>query len=144
MEIQNIISTILLSILGSSVITAMINVIGRKKLDSATITDLLIKNAEADIREIREENKELKQRICTMEEKLKTMKTDLDEREVLVKIGEKENAALKKKVDQLILELSDKNKQIEEMEVRIKELETKLGEIKRPLSIYDQGRKQGV
>ena len=131
MEIQNIISTILLSILGSSVITAMINVIGRKKVDSATITDLLIKNAEADIREIREENKDLKQRICTMEEKLKNMKTDLDEREVLVKIAEKENAALKKKVDQLILELSDKNKQIAEMEARIKELETKLGEIKR-------------
>jgi chromosome segregation ATPase len=122
--------TILLSMLGSSVLTALITTLGRRKTDQAVINNTLLENARKDIAQIRTENGELRAMICALEKKIATLKTEIEEREILVRIAEKENQALKEKVDCLVRELGEKNEQIDGMEKRIKELEKTINELK--------------
>lgn len=122
--------TILISMLGSSVITAMITTLGRRKTDQAVINNTLLENARKDIAQIRTENGELRAMICALEKKIATLKTEIEEREILIRIAEKENEELKEKVERLVQELGEKNSQIQAMEERIKELETKLDNMK--------------
>ena len=118
--------TIVLAMLGSSVLTALITVLGRRKTDQATVNDILLENAGNDIRQIREENANLRARIDGLEKRINTLKTDIEEREILIRIAEKENQVLKEKVEGLEKELCQKNIEIVALEGRIKELEDKL------------------
>lgn len=123
--------TILLSILGSSVITALITTLGRRRADQASIADIMLENASNDIKQIREENADLRARLGEMENRINSMRIDIEERESLVKIADHENAELKKKVDGLEKELCVKNKEIKDLEARTKELEMALDALKR-------------
>ena len=123
--------TIILSILGSSVITAIITTLGRRRADQASIADIMLENASNDIKQIRLENAELRARLGEMESKINSMRIDIEERESLVKIADHENAELKKKVEGLEKELCVKNKEIKDLEARTKELEMTLDEFKR-------------
>ncbi len=115
--------TILLSMLGSSVITALITTLGRRKTDQAVINNTLLENARKDIAQIRTENGELRAMICALEKKIATLKTEIEEREILLRIAEKENEGLKEKVSQLTQELGGKNKQIARLQHKIDEIE---------------------
>lgn len=119
--------TIILSILGSSVITALITTVGKRKADQATIADIMLENASNDIKQIREENADLRTRLGEMEKKINCLRADLEERESLIKIADHENAELKKKVEGLEKELCVKNKEIKDLEGRINELEMAIG-----------------
>lgn len=123
--------TILLSILGSSVITALITTLGRRRADQASIADIMLENASNDIKQIREENADLRARLGEMEKKINCLRIDIEERESLIKIADHENAELKKKVEGLEKELCVKNKEIRNLEARTKELEMTLDEFKR-------------
>lgn len=112
--------------LGSSVVTALITVIGRRKTDQAVINDTLLENARLDITQIRQENADLRARIDGLEKRINTLKNDIEEREILVRIAKKENEVLKEKVETLEKELCIKNQEIASLEGRIKELEKKL------------------
>ena len=118
--------TIVLAMLGSSVITAIVTAVGRRKTDQAEINSTLLENARLDITQIRQENTALRTRIDGLEKRINTLKTDIEEREILIRIAEKENEALKEKVEGLEKELCVKNQQIQAMDKRIKELEDKL------------------
>jgi predicted RNase H-like nuclease (RuvC/YqgF family) len=122
--------TILLSMLGSSVLTALITTLGRRKTDQVAINNTLLENARKDIAQIRTENGELRAMICALEKKIATLKTDIEEREILIRIAEKENEVLKEKVEHLVQELGIKNKEIVAMQERIKELERSLEDMK--------------
>lgn len=119
--------TIILSILGSSVITAIITTLGRRRADQANIADIMLENASNDIKQIRLENAELRARLGEMESRINSMRIDIEERESLVKIADHKNAELKKKVEGLEKELCVKNKEIKDLEGRIDELEKALG-----------------
>ena len=54
---------IILAILGSSVITALITTLGRRRTDQAVINNTLLENARKYIAQIRTENGELRARI---------------------------------------------------------------------------------
>lgn len=123
--------TILLAMLGSSVLTALITVLGKRKTDQATVNDILLENAGNDIKQIRAENAELRARINELEKKIEAMKNDLEEREILIRIAEKENLELRSKVESLEEKLVLKNQEIAALEGRIQELEKKLEEVKR-------------
>ena len=110
--------TILLSILGSSVITALITTLGRRRADQASIADIMLENASNDIKQIREENADLRARLGEMEKKINCMRSDLEERESLIKITDQENNELRKKVEGLEKELCIKNKEIKDLEAR--------------------------
>ena len=118
--------TIVLAMLGSSVLTAIITAMGKRRTDQAVINDTLLENARTDIVQIRKENSELRVRIDGLEKRINTLKTDIEEREILIRIAEKENQALKEKVEGLEKELCQKNIEIVALEGRIKELEDKL------------------
>ena len=118
--------TIVLAMLGSSVITAIVTAVGRRKTDQAEINSTLLENARLDITQIRQENTTLRTRIDGLEKRINTLKTDIEEREILIRIAEKENQALKEKVEGLEKELCQKNIEIVALEGRIKELEDKL------------------
>ena len=118
--------TIILSILGSSVITALITTLGKRRTDQSAINNTLLENARKDISQIRTENSELRMRIDAMEKRITTLKTEIEEREILVRIAEKENLELKEKVAALEKEICIKNGQIAALEKRIKELEKKI------------------
>ena len=62
--------TIILSILGSSVITAIITTLGRRRADQANVADIMLENASNDIKQIRLENAELRARLGEMEKKI--------------------------------------------------------------------------
>ncbi len=123
--------TILLSILGSSVITALITTLGRRRADQASIADIMLENASNDIKQIREENADLRARLGEMEKKINCLRSDLEERESLIKITDHENNELRKKVEGLEKELCIKNKEIKDLEARTKELEMALDAFKR-------------
>ena len=93
--------TILLAMLGSSVITAIITMLGKRRTDQAVINDTLLENARADISQIRQENSDLRVRIDGLEKRINTLKNDIEEREILIRIADKENLELKNKVDGL-------------------------------------------
>ena len=118
--------TIVLAMLGSSVITAIVTAVGRRKTDQAEINSTLLENARLDITQIRQENTALRTRIDGLEKRINTLKTDIEEREILIRIAEKENEALKEKVEGLEKELCLKDQEITALEGRIKELEDKL------------------
>jgi len=58
--------TIILSILGSSTITALITTLGRRRTDQAVINNTLLENARKDIAQIHLENLRLKARRDTV------------------------------------------------------------------------------
>ena len=122
----------ILAILGSSVITALITTLGRRRTDQAVINNTLLENARKDISQIRIENLRLRARLNEMDKRITSLKTDIEERELLIRIAEKENQQLKEKVDCLEKELGIKNEQMKGMEKRIKELEKALQEMKGP------------
>lgn len=123
--------TIILSILGSSVITAIITTLGKRKSDLASIADIMLENASNDIKQIREENADLRECLVEMEKKINCLRADLEERESLIKITDRENNELRKKVEGLEKELCVKNKEIKDLEGRTKELEMALDNFKR-------------
>ena len=93
--------TILLSMLGSSVITALITTLGRRKTDQAVINNTLLENARKDIAQIRTENGELRARIEELEKKISQMAGEIEEREILNHILTKENEELKRQLKAL-------------------------------------------
>ena len=117
--------------LGSSVITAIITMLGKRRTDQAVINDTLLENARADISQIRQENSDLRVRIDGLEKRINTLKNDIEEREILIRIADKENLELKNKVDGLEKELCQKDQEIAALEGRIKELEKTLAAMKK-------------
>ena len=130
--------TIILSILGSSVITAIITTLGRRRADQASVADIMLENASNDIKQIRLENAELRARLGEMEKKINCLRIDIEERESLIKIADHENAELKKKVEGLEKELCVKNKEIKDLEARTKVLEMALEKVKREWGSQDK------
>ena len=83
--------------LGSSVLTALITTLGRRKTDQAAINNTLLENARKDIAQIRIENAELRTRIEELEKKISQMTGEIEEKEILNRILKKENEELKEK-----------------------------------------------
>lgn len=98
--------TILLAVLGSSVITAVITALGKRKTDQALINSTLLDNARKDILQIRAENSEMRTRISELEKKITSLQKGIEDYETLLRIAEKENLELKAKNDCLEKELS--------------------------------------
>ena len=96
---------IILSILGSSTITALITTLGRRKTDQAAINNTLLENARKDIAQIRIENAELRTRIEELEKKISQMTGEIEEKEILNRILKKENEELRQKVQCLETEI---------------------------------------